>query len=103
LLGVDLAGQEGAAAYGGHARGLCLASVLREVVGRDEAAGYAFVEARPAVVGGVYDSVLETTRVLQVQVELAVLAAVWRSGVSMLFVVKDMGLALPAGTVPGPM
>jgi hypothetical protein len=55
------------------------------------------------VVGGVYDGVLEAAGVLQVQVELAVLAAVWRSGVSMLFAVRGMGLALPAGTVPGPM
>ena len=76
MLGVDLASQEGAAADGGHSRGLRLASVLREVVGRDKGSGYAFVETRPAVVGGVYDGVLEAAGVLQVKVELAVLAAV---------------------------
>jgi len=103
LLGVDLAGQESAAADGGHARGLRLAGVLREVVGRDEGSGYAFVEARPAVVGGVYDGVLEAAGVLQVQVELAVLAAVWRRIVSILFPLRDVGSILPAGTVPGPM
>ena len=103
LLGVDLAVQQGAAAYGGHTRGLRLASVLREVVGRDEGPGYAFIEARPAVVGGVYHGVLEAAGVLQVQVELAVLAAVCGEVIGILFLVRDTGLGLPAGTVPGPM
>lgn len=57
-----------------------LASILGEVVGRDEASGYAVIKTRPAVVGSIENGVLETTGVLQVQVQLAVLAAVGRDG-----------------------
>jgi hypothetical protein len=63
----------GATTYG-------LASILREVVGGDEAAGDALVETSPAVVGSVDNGVLEATGVLEVQVELAVLAAVCGNG-----------------------
>jgi hypothetical protein len=76
LLGVDLTVEEGAAANGLHARSLRLAGILGEVVGCDEASGYTLVETRPSVVGGIYDGVLEASRVLEVEVELAVLAAV---------------------------
>jgi hypothetical protein len=76
LLGVDLTVDEGAAANGCHARSLRLAGILGEVVGCDEASGHAFVETRPSVVGGIYDGVLEASRVLEVEVELAVLATV---------------------------
>lgn len=66
-------GGKGRASYGG-------ARVLREVVGGQEGAGDAFVQTGPAVVGGVDDGVLESTGVLEVQVDLAVLAAVGGNG-----------------------
>lgn len=53
-----------------------LARVLAEVVRRDEAACYAFVQPRPPVVRCVYHGVLEATRVLEVEVQLAVFGAV---------------------------
>jgi hypothetical protein len=80
LLRVHLAVEQRAAANSCHARGLRLAGVLAEVVGRDEVSGYAFVEARPPVVGCVYDGVLETAGVLEVEVQLAVLGAVGGGG-----------------------
>lgn len=52
------------------------ARVLGEVVGGEEGAGYAIVETSPAVVCCVDDGVLEATGILEVQVQLAVLAAV---------------------------
>lgn len=76
LLGVHLTGSQRAAAYRRHARCLRLACVLREVVGRYEAAGHALVQARPTVVGCVDDCVLEPARVLEVEVQLAVFGAV---------------------------
>ena len=76
LLGVHLAGDKGATAYRGHARRLRFTRVLREVVRRYEAAGYAFVEPRPPMVGCVHDGVLEAARVLEVQVQLAVFGTV---------------------------
>jgi hypothetical protein len=76
LLRVDLAVEQRAAADGCHAGGLRLAGVLAEVVGRDEVSGYAFVETSPPVVGSIHDGVLETARVLEVEVQLAVFGAV---------------------------
>jgi hypothetical protein len=66
-----------------------LSSFLGEVIGRDEASSHAFVKTRPTVVGSVYDRVLETTRILEVQVQLAVLGAVCGSGAR-----ADIGLEL---------
>jgi hypothetical protein len=57
-----------------------LAGVLREVVRRDEAPSHTCVEARPPVVSRVHDGVLEAARVLEVEVELAVLGAVGGDG-----------------------
>jgi hypothetical protein len=76
LLGVDLAVQQRTAANSSHACSLCLAGVLGEVVCRNEVSGNAFVETSPAVVGGVYNCVLEASWVLKVEVQLAVLTAV---------------------------
>lgn len=76
LLCVDEAVGEGATARDRHACGLRFARVLAEVVGRDEGAVYAVVEARPPVVSGVDHGVLETAGVAQVQVDLAVFGAV---------------------------
>jgi hypothetical protein len=53
-----------------------LSGFLGEVVGGEESAGDAGVETGEAVVGGVDNGILEATRVLQVQVELAVLGVV---------------------------
>jgi hypothetical protein len=50
--------------------------VLREVVSGDETTSDTFVETGPAVVGSINHGVLETTRVCEVQVQLAVLALV---------------------------
>lgn len=66
LFGVDEAVGEGTAARDGHARCLRFAGVLAEVVGRDEGAVYAVVEARPPVVGGVDHGVLESAWVAEV-------------------------------------
>jgi hypothetical protein len=55
-------------------------SVLGKVVSGDEATSDALIEASPAVVGSVNYSVLETTRVCEVQVQLAVLALVGSDG-----------------------
>jgi hypothetical protein len=82
---------------------LRLAGILGEVVGCDEASGYAFVETRPSVVGGIYDGVLEASRVLEVEVELAVLATVYVKMLVSFFFQSHMNLDLPAGVVPGPM
>ena len=60
---------------------------MAEVVGRDEASGDALIKASPAVVGGVDDGVLEASRVLQVEVKLAVLGAVGGAGAG-----TDVGL-----------
>jgi hypothetical protein len=99
-FGVDLAHEEVAAAAGSHfsgalfvliskpylmVRGLgwetySLAGVLREVVGGNELACDALVETRPAVVCSIYDGVLETAGVLEVQVELASLGSVGLDG-----------------------
>jgi len=76
LLGVDLAVDERATTDSRHARGLRGACILREVVGCDEGSSYAFVQARPAMVGCVNDGILETTWILEIEVELAVLRAV---------------------------
>jgi len=89
LLGVDLAVDERATTDGRHARGLCGACILREVVGCDEGTSYAFVEARPAVVGCIDNGILETAWVLEVEVELAVLGAVGGSCAG-----ADVGLEL---------
>jgi hypothetical protein len=97
LFGVDLALFEGAAAREGGA-GCLLGSVserskpfctnmscrgrvvtyggsgiLAEVVRRDEASRHSVVQTCPAVVGSIHNGVLETTRVREVQVQLAVL------------------------------
>ena len=50
-----------------------LCSILREVVGGQESSSDTGVETSETVIGGVYDSVLETTGVFEVEVELAVL------------------------------
>lgn len=66
-----------------------LSGFLGEVVSGDEAARHTVIETRPAVVGGVDDGVLEAARVLEVQVQLAVLGAVGRGGAR-----ADVGLEL---------
>lgn len=80
LLGVHLAQREFTAASGRHARCLRLTRILREVVRRDEVARHAFVESCVPVVGSVDYGVLEATWVLEVEVDLAVLAAVCGRG-----------------------
>lgn len=55
-----------------------LASILGEVVGRDEAPSHTVIQTRPAVVGGIDNGVLEAAGVLEVQVELAVLGLLRR-------------------------
>lgn len=57
-----------------------LAGILGEVVCRDEATSDAFVKTSPAVVGGLDHGILEAAWVLEVQVKLAVLAAVCGCG-----------------------
>jgi hypothetical protein len=66
-----------------------LACILGEVVGSDKAPSHTLIETGPSVVGSVEDGVLEATGVLEVQVELAVLAAVGRDGAG-----ADVGLEL---------
>lgn len=64
-----------------------LASILREVVGSDKATSDTGVKTSPAVVGSINNSVLEAAGVLEVQVELAVLALVGGLGAG-----ADVGL-----------
>jgi hypothetical protein len=66
-----------------------LPGILREVVRRHECACNALVETRPAVVRCVYDRVLEATRVLEVEVQLAGARVVCLSGAG-----ADVGLEL---------
>lgn len=79
LYGIE---EDGGAAYS-------LASILGEEVRRDESAGDALIQARPAVVGRVDDGVLEAARVLEVEVQLAVLGVVGGLGAR-----ADVGLEL---------
>jgi hypothetical protein len=76
LLGVDLAVKESTAAGEGGSGGGRLRSILGEVVGCDERSGNAGVQACEAVVCCVNNSVLEASRVLQVQMKLAVLGMI---------------------------
>jgi hypothetical protein len=77
-LGVDLAvGPDAAARDGGLGRGGG-GRALAEVVGAIEGARDARVQLRVAVVGAVDHGELEPTRVLEVQVELAVLGLLGR-------------------------
>lgn len=62
-------------------RTYCSASILGEVVRRDEAACYAGVHACPSVICGGDDGILEAARVVEGQVKLAVLAVVGWGGV----------------------
>ena len=66
-----------------------LARVLGKVVARHERARHALVETRPAVVRGVNDGVLEATRILEVEVQLALLGVVGLLGPG-----ADVGLEL---------
>jgi hypothetical protein len=50
-----------------------LSSILGEVVSGQECSSDTGVETSETVIGGIYDSVLETTGVFEVEVELAVL------------------------------
>ena len=59
---------------GDDGKGTCLISLSREVVGRLEGAGDALLDGSIATVVGAEDGVLEASRVLELDVELAVLA-----------------------------
>lgn len=77
-LGVDLSLGPDASTGDGGLRRRGRRSVLREVVCRVEGAGDALVELSVAVVGALDDRELESTGVLEVQVELAVLGPLGR-------------------------
>jgi len=105
LLSVHLTVNKGTAANGVHAGGglvndqysegsiraapYGLRSILGEVVAGDEVASDTLIQTSPAVVGGRDDGVLETTRVLEVQVQLAVLGLLARGDAG-----ADVGLEL---------
>lgn len=62
----------------GDGRTYCLASILGEVVGRDEVPSHTLVETGIAMVSSINHRVLEATRVLEVQMKLTILAAIGR-------------------------
>lgn len=75
-LGIYLPVLECSTSNCGHAGGRSLAGILREVVGGNEVTSDTLIETSISVVGGVNNGVLKASGILEVQVELAVLAAV---------------------------
>ena len=88
-LGVDLALGPDTAPGDGGLGGCGVSGGLGEVVGRVEGACHAGLELRVAVVGAVHHGELEPTRVLEVQVQLAVLGLLGR-----VVTGSDVGLEL---------